>query len=91
MSPRPVTLALGPFLAELGRRLDALGPDGVRAAIEQRAATLRPSERGDSCALFEPLGEPAATAALDADIDDFAAIVRRLPPASRWGGGGRWR
>lgn len=90
MSGRPAALALGPFLAELSRRLDALGPAGVRAAIEQQAAALRPSERADFLALFEPIGEPAATAALDVDVDDFAAMVRRLPPASPWRGRERW-
>lgn len=44
------------FLDELATRLDRLGPDGIRAAIEAHARSLRPSQRRDLLAVFDEAG-----------------------------------
>lgn len=92
MSPRPPSL--GAFQAALAERLDELGPDGLRALLERRAATLRPSERVAFLALLDPVeGEdapPPPTASIDRDIAAFADAVARMPPSQRWGWRERW-
>lgn len=82
--------SLGAFLDQLGRRLDDLGPAGVRAAVERRAQTVRPSERDEFLALFDPVDDAPAVSALDEEIERFARQVAHLPPASRWGWRHRW-
>ncbi len=92
MSPRPPTL--GAFQAALARRLDELGPEGLRALLERRAAGLRPSEREAFLALLDPIegdeAPPPATAAIDRDLAAFAEAVARMPPSRRWAWRDRW-
>lgn len=81
--------ALGPFLDDLAQCLDALGPDGIRSAIDRRAASLRPSQRDDFLELFGP---PAATPIdeLEVAIDAFLGEVESLGPVDRWHGRAGW-
>lgn len=92
MSPRPPSL--GAFQAALNRRLDELGPDGLRSLLERRAAGLRPAERQAFLALFDPLegdDEPLPpTASIDRDLVAFADAVAAMPPSQRWQWRERW-
>ncbi|MCB1017739.1 MAG: hypothetical protein KDB10_21815 [Acidimicrobiales bacterium] len=94
MSPRPPSL--GAFQAALAARLDALGPEGLRAVLERRAATLRPSEREAFLALFDPVAASVesapvgANAAIEEDLAAFADAVARMPPSQRWQWRERW-
>lgn len=91
MSPRPPSLAA--FQAALAERLDELGPDGLRALLERRAATLRPSQREVFLALLDPVegdDAPPPTASIDRDIAAFADAVARMPLSQRWGWRERW-
>lgn len=92
MNRRPPSLAA--FHAALAARLDELGPDGLRALLEQRGAALRPSEREAFLALLDPVegddAPPPPTAAIDRDIAAFADAVARMPPSPRWGWRERW-
>ena len=88
MSPRPPSLSA--FQAALTRRLDELGPDGLRALLERRAAVLRPAERQAFLALLDPVEggkPPPPTASIDRDLVAFADAVAAMPPSQRW----RWR
>lgn len=79
---------VGGFLAELERRLDALGPQGVRRAVLAQAATLRPSQRPAFLALFDPAAASAVGEVLLGDVERFLGGLDALAASHR---GRRWR
>lgn len=79
---------VGGFLAELERRLDALGPDGLRRAVLAQAATLRPSQRPAFLALFDPAASPAVGEVLLGEVERFLGGLDASPARHQ---GRRWR
>ncbi len=91
MGPWPLvaTLDLARFSMSSRGRLDALGPEGVRSAIDRRAASLRPSQRDDFLELFGPPA-PTPVDELEAAINRFLGDIERLAPVDRWHGRDGW-
>lgn len=75
------------FLSQLARQLDELGAEGVRAAVEAHARSLRPSERAAFLGVFAVGATNAIAGGLLEEIDRLAAELTDLPP--RWDRGYR--
>lgn len=86
---RSETLPIDSFLDELIRRLDTLGPDGVREALLAHARSLRPSQRQAFLEQFATANVADGTTLL-AEIDRFVGDVGALQGrpwrrSHRWG------
>lgn len=83
-------IPIGVLLSELARRLDQIGPAGVRTALERQAWSLRPSQRAGFLGVFVA-SSPAGSA--EDLLDEVERVVGELDDLSprHWDGYRSWR
>ncbi len=83
-------IPIGELLSELARRLDQLGPAGVRTALERHARSLRPSQRAGFLDVFAASSPAGSSEDL---LDEVERVVGELDDLSprQWDGYRSWR
>lgn len=90
MMAKPDAIPVGELLSELVRRLDQLGPAGVRTALEHHARSLRPSQRAGFLEIFAASSPAGSSEDL---LDEVERVVGELDelPLRQWDGYRSWR